>query len=78
MLAATDNAKDANEVCTKIVGSVLQDGSITVAFERKGGGEGDILSLSTYETASKVCSFASSRLLGWITYFFVELKWFGG
>ena len=42
------------------------------------GGEGDILSLSTYETASKVCSFASSRLLGWITYFFIELKWFGG
>ena len=39
MLAATDKAKDANKVCTKIVGSVLRDGSITVAFEQKGGGK---------------------------------------
>jgi len=39
VLAAADGAKDATEVCTKIVKSVLRDGSITVAFERKAKGK---------------------------------------
>lgn len=39
VLQAADDAKDANEVRCKIVGSVLRDGSITAAFERKGKGK---------------------------------------
>ena len=38
-MAAADGAKDATEVRTKIVKSVLRDGSITVAFERKAKGK---------------------------------------
>ena len=36
---ATDGAKDKNEVCNKIVGSILKNGSITTAFEHKGKGK---------------------------------------
>ncbi|KAI6004779.1 hypothetical protein EDD15DRAFT_2155499 [Pisolithus albus] len=39
VLSAADNAKDANEVQTKIVGSILRNGSITAIFERKGKGK---------------------------------------
>ncbi|KIK72754.1 hypothetical protein PAXRUDRAFT_179977, partial [Paxillus rubicundulus Ve08.2h10] len=39
VLMATDDAKDANKVRLKIVPSILRDGSITVAFERKGKGK---------------------------------------
>ncbi|KAG0704063.1 hypothetical protein DFH29DRAFT_802380, partial [Suillus ampliporus] len=39
VLAATDDAKDANEARTKIVGGILRNGSITVSFERKGKGK---------------------------------------
>ena len=39
VMAAADDAKHADEVRTKIVGSVLKDGSITTAFERKGKGK---------------------------------------
>jgi hypothetical protein len=39
VLQAADEAKDANEVRCKIVGSVLRNGSITAAFERKGKGK---------------------------------------
>ncbi|KAG2345886.1 hypothetical protein BDR05DRAFT_843821, partial [Suillus weaverae] len=39
VLKAADNTKDANEVCSKIVGSILRDGSITASFERKGKGK---------------------------------------
>jgi len=37
-LAAAD-AKDVNEACTKIVGGILRNGTITVSFERKGKGK---------------------------------------
>ncbi|KAG1750432.1 uncharacterized protein EDB91DRAFT_1234996 [Suillus paluster] len=39
VLAAADDAKDANEARTKIVGGILHNGSITVSFERKGKGK---------------------------------------
>ena len=39
VLAAADDSKDATEVCTKIVKSVLCNGSIIVAFERKAKGK---------------------------------------
>ncbi|KIK11654.1 hypothetical protein PISMIDRAFT_73146, partial [Pisolithus microcarpus 441] len=39
MLSAADNAKDVNEVQTKIVGSILHNGSITAIFEWKGKGK---------------------------------------
>ncbi|KAG1723006.1 hypothetical protein EDB19DRAFT_1615502, partial [Suillus lakei] len=39
VLRAADEAKDANEVRKKIVGSVLRNGSITASFERKGKGK---------------------------------------
>ncbi|KAG1722144.1 uncharacterized protein EDB91DRAFT_1064029, partial [Suillus paluster] len=36
VLKAADSAKDANEVCNKIVSSILRNGSITTSFEHKG------------------------------------------
>ncbi|KIK71781.1 hypothetical protein PAXRUDRAFT_181890 [Paxillus rubicundulus Ve08.2h10] len=39
VLDAADNAKDASEVRTNIVGSIQQTGSIVAAFERKGKGK---------------------------------------
>ncbi|KAG1836176.1 hypothetical protein DFJ58DRAFT_669914, partial [Suillus subalutaceus] len=39
VLQAADQAKDADEVQKKIVGSVLRNGSITASFERKGKGK---------------------------------------
>ncbi|KAG1853814.1 hypothetical protein C8R48DRAFT_610603, partial [Suillus tomentosus] len=39
VLQAADQAKDANEVCTKLVGSFLRNGSITALFEHKGKGK---------------------------------------
>ncbi|KAF8550525.1 hypothetical protein OG21DRAFT_1384020, partial [Imleria badia] len=39
ILDAADNAKDASEVRTNIVGSVQRTGSIAAAFERKGKGK---------------------------------------
>ena len=39
VLSAADRAKDANEVCTKIVKKFMQEGTITSAFERKGKGK---------------------------------------
>lgn len=39
VLQAADEAMDATEVRTKIVASVLRDGSITASFERKGRGK---------------------------------------
>jgi uncharacterized DUF497 family protein len=39
VLVAADNAKDATEARTKIVGGFLQNGSITASFERKGKGQ---------------------------------------
>ncbi|KAI6001417.1 hypothetical protein EDD15DRAFT_2158970 [Pisolithus albus] len=39
VLSVADNAKDANEVRMKIVGSILRNGSITAIFERKGKGK---------------------------------------
>ena len=38
VVRAADDAKNADEVRTKIVPNYLQDGSITTAFERKGKG----------------------------------------
>jgi hypothetical protein len=38
-MSAADDAKDANEVRTKIVAGILRDGSITTPFERKGKGK---------------------------------------
>ena len=38
-LAAADDAKDANEARTKIVGGILRNGTITASFERKGKGK---------------------------------------
>ncbi|KAG2091017.1 uncharacterized protein F5147DRAFT_748161 [Suillus discolor] len=38
-LNAADNAKDANEVRTKIVGGILKNGSIMASFECKGKGK---------------------------------------
>ncbi|KAF8124115.1 hypothetical protein EV363DRAFT_1178463, partial [Boletus edulis] len=38
-LEAADSAKDVDEARTKIAGSILRDGSITAAFERKGKGK---------------------------------------
>jgi len=39
VLEAADEAKNANEVREKIIGSVLRSGSITAAFEQKGKGK---------------------------------------
>jgi hypothetical protein len=39
VMSAADDAKDANEVRTKIVAGILRDGSITTSFERKGKGK---------------------------------------
>ncbi|KAG2097504.1 uncharacterized protein F5147DRAFT_747453 [Suillus discolor] len=39
VLKAADSAKDADEVRLKIVGSILQNGSITASFECKGKGK---------------------------------------
>jgi hypothetical protein len=39
VLRAADEAKDANEVWSKIVGSVLRDRTITASFARKGKGK---------------------------------------
>ena len=38
VVSAADDAKNAEEVRTKIVPNYLQDGSITAAFEKKGKG----------------------------------------
>ena len=38
-LDAADNAKDASEVRTKIIGSILRTGSIATTFEHKGKGK---------------------------------------
>ena len=38
VVKAADDARNADEVCTKIVPNYLRDGSITAAFERKGKG----------------------------------------
>ena len=38
-LNAADDAKDADEVRAKIVGSILKNGSIAASFERKGKGK---------------------------------------
>ena len=35
---ATDDAKDTNDMWMKIVNGILQNGSITEAFKRKGKG----------------------------------------
>jgi hypothetical protein len=52
ILAAAVEARDADKVQTKIVRSILQDGSITVAFERKGKGKETYLhwQLTQHET----------------------------
>ncbi|KAG1758311.1 hypothetical protein EDD22DRAFT_784128, partial [Suillus occidentalis] len=39
ILKAADEVKDADEVRKNIVGSVLQNGSITASFKRKGKGK---------------------------------------
>ncbi|KAG2104740.1 uncharacterized protein F5147DRAFT_561732, partial [Suillus discolor] len=39
VLKAADSAKDADKVRLKIVGSILQNGSITASFEHKGKGK---------------------------------------
>jgi hypothetical protein len=39
VLSAADDAKDANEVRTKVVKTFARDGTITTAFERKGKGK---------------------------------------
>jgi hypothetical protein len=39
ILNAADEAKDANEVRTRIVGSFLKNGTITASFEQKGKGK---------------------------------------
>jgi hypothetical protein len=49
VLQAADDAKDASEVRTKIVPGILQDGSITASFERKGKGK------MTYSNRQHTC-----------------------
>ncbi|KAG0702377.1 hypothetical protein DFH29DRAFT_787707, partial [Suillus ampliporus] len=39
VLKAADQAKNANEVHQKIIGSLLRNGSITTSFERNGKGK---------------------------------------
>ena len=39
MLSAAHDAKDVTEVQMRIVGSILHNGSITAAFERKNKGQ---------------------------------------
>ncbi|KAG1844640.1 hypothetical protein DFJ58DRAFT_852836 [Suillus subalutaceus] len=53
VLRAADEAKDANEVRKKIVGSVLRNGSITASFERKGKGKNNVLASSAYQGRDK-------------------------
>jgi len=38
-MRAADEAKDADEVRKRIVGSVLKNGTITVSFEKRGKGK---------------------------------------
>ena len=38
-MEAADNAKDVSKAHEKVVKSILQDGSITAAFERTGKGK---------------------------------------
>lgn len=38
-VSAADEAKDANEACTKVVASILKTGKITRLFERKDKGQ---------------------------------------
>ncbi|KAG1851080.1 hypothetical protein DFJ58DRAFT_661789, partial [Suillus subalutaceus] len=56
VLKAADSAKDANEVHNKIVGSILQNGSITASFERKGKGK------ITYAFRAEIVCWVSESL----------------
>ncbi|KAG0692625.1 hypothetical protein DFH29DRAFT_817323 [Suillus ampliporus] len=55
VLQAADDAKDASEVCTKIVPGILRDRSITVSFECKGKGK------VTYSNRQHTCAETNLR-----------------
>ncbi|KAG2056064.1 hypothetical protein BDR06DRAFT_881053, partial [Suillus hirtellus] len=68
VLKAGDEAKDANKVCYKIIGSFLQNGLITASFKHKGKGKViylHFLSESWTETSAfrvKIVSWVSKSL----------------
>ncbi|KAG0708068.1 hypothetical protein DFH29DRAFT_979429 [Suillus ampliporus] len=60
VLQACDEAKNAEEVRTKIVTSVLHNGSIMVSFERKGKGK------VTYLHRQHTCTETKAELVHWV------------
>ncbi|KAG1763906.1 hypothetical protein EV702DRAFT_951416, partial [Suillus placidus] len=60
ILMAADNAKDANEACTKIVGGFLRNRSITASFERKGKGQ------VTYSHCQHTCAETRAKIVKWV------------
>ncbi|KAF8133382.1 hypothetical protein EV363DRAFT_1162111 [Boletus edulis] len=57
-LKAADSAKNAVEVCEKIVSSILHTGSITQSFERKGKGKVTYSHRQHMRTETNLCPFA--------------------
>ena len=58
-LQAADSTKNPNDVWTKIVCSILRDGSIT-AFERKGNGK------TTYSNRPLTCAETKAAFVRWV------------
>ncbi|KAF8141796.1 hypothetical protein EV363DRAFT_1150501, partial [Boletus edulis] len=69
ILDAADNAKDASEVCTNIVGSVQQTGSIAAAFEHKGKGKITYLRFGrfTYSHHQHTHSETRAEIVRWLS-----------
>ncbi|KAG1743745.1 uncharacterized protein EDB91DRAFT_1051080, partial [Suillus paluster] len=61
VLTAADDAKDANEVQTKIITSILRDGSITESFEHKGKGK------VTYAHRQHTCTKTKAEIVCWVS-----------
>ena len=59
-LQAADSAKNPNDVRTKIVHSILRDGSITAAFERKGNGK------ATYSNRPLTHAESKAAFVHWV------------
>ncbi|KAF8344685.1 hypothetical protein F5887DRAFT_832225, partial [Amanita rubescens] len=60
VLAAADDAANADEVCTKIVAGILKNGSITESFERKGKGK------RTYPNRPLSCAEIKAEIVKWV------------
>ncbi|KAG0703263.1 hypothetical protein DFH29DRAFT_803739 [Suillus ampliporus] len=61
ILSVADDTKDAKEVRTKIVGSILKNGTITASFERKGKGK------LTYSHHQHTWAETKAEIVQWVS-----------